>query len=338
MVIKNIKDVAKRAGVSIATVSRVLNNSGFVSEELQEKVINSMDYLNYKPNIIARSLRSKKTNTIGLLVPNNSDPIFAEISKEIENIFFKFNYNLILCNTSYNEEKEKKYLDSIVSKKVDGIAIIPVNKNSSYINKIAKEGIPIVCIERIMINPVFDIICTDDFDGAYKAAEYLIKLGHKKIGYIDRPIELPHSLERISGIKRALEKNMIIFNKNWIVKGDFTYQGGYDAMEKIFKIEPSITAVMAFGDIPAIGAIRCINDRGYFVPEDFSVIGFDDIVQCNYNNPRLTTVHVPKKKIARITYELILNRISTKEKVERKEIFIKPRLVVRESTMRNKRS
>jgi len=332
----NIKDVAKKAGVSIATVSRVINESGFVSEELKTKVVNAMETLDFKPNIIARSLRSNKTNIIGLLIPNNSDPMFAELSNEIEQILFELNYNLILCNTLYDENIEKKYLDSIISRRIDGIIIVPVNKESTHINKIVKSGVPVVVLERIMVDPIFDIVCTDDFDGAYKAADYLIKMGHRKIGYIDRPVTLPHSIERISGIRRAFEKNMLVFREDLIVKGGFSYLDGSEAMKKILQIDPEISAVMTFGDIPAIGAIRYINDRGLFVPEDISVIGFDDITQCSYSIPRLTTVHVEKIKIARAACEIITKRINSVEFFERQEIFIKPRLVIRESVIRKK--
>jgi len=332
----NIKDVAKRADASVASVSRVINKVGYVSEELKNKILEAMKELNYQPNTIARSLRSNKTNTIGLIIPNSSDPIFAEISKIIQELLFKENFNLVLCNSEYTEALEEKCLDVLISSRVDGIIIIPIGQNSSKINKITDNGTPVIVLERLLDGTNCPAVITDNYQGGYDLAEYLIKLGHRKIGYLDRPVALPHNIERLAGIRRAFEKNRIKFKDDFIIKSGFDFKSGYIAMEKLLNLDPTITAVAAFGDIPAIGAIRHIFDRGLFVPENISVVGFDDISYSNYNYPRLTTVHTPKRKIATTACTLLFDEINnSKGIIEKEEISIRPRIIVRESTQKN---
>jgi len=327
-----IRDIAKRAGVSVATVSHVINNTRFVSEELREKVRKVMEELDYHPNLVAGSLRRKKTNTIGLIVPDNSNPVFAELSRAIEDIGFSSGYSVILCNSAYNLDKEIKYVRVLRSKRVDGLIIIPTTVQATYINQLVDSGLPVIILDRTVPDAKTDSVLLDNYQGTYDATVHLIKLGHSLIAYIDRPFDLPHSLDRLRGYRKALEENGIQLKDELIVRGGFDYEGGAEAMQKLLKRKPTPTAVIAFNDISAIGAIRAIEDCELKVPQDISIVGFDDIPQSSFTTPRLTTVHFPKYRMAEVAFELLQKKLEGTSSDRRAEIVLPLRLVVREST------
>lgn len=316
----------------MATVSHVINKTRFVSNELQEKVKKVMEELDYHPNLMAGSLRKKRTNTIGLVVPDNSNPVFAELSRAIEDIGFSSGYSVILCNTAYNLDKEIKYIKVLRSKRVDGLIIIPTTIEAIYINQLVDSGLPVVIVDRTVPDAKTDSVLLDNYQGIYDATKYLISLGHRVIAYIDRPFDLPHSLDRIRGYRKALEENGIKPKEELVIRGGFNYEGGAKAMEKILKMNPTPTALIAFNDISAIGAIRAIKDRGLKVPNDISVIGFDDIPQSSFTVPRLTTVHFPKYRMAEAAFDLLQKKLEGTSTDQRAEIVLPLRLVVREST------
>lgn len=330
--IVTIRDIAKRAGVSVATVSHVINNTRFVSEELRQKVQKVMEELDYHPNLVAGSLRKKKTSTIGLIVPDNSNPVFADLSRAIEDIGFSLGYSVILCNSAYNLDKEIKYIRVLRSKRVDGLIIIPTTIEAIYINQLVDAGLPVVIVDRTISDAKTDSVLLDNYHGVYDATKYLINLGHKIIAYIDRPFDLPHSLDRLRGHRKALEENGIKFREELVVRGGFNYEGGAEAMQKLLMRKSIPTAVIAFNDISAIGAIRAIKDNGLEVPRDISVIGFDDIPQSSFVVPRLTTVHFPKYKMAEAAFDLLKKKLEGTSTDQRAEIVLPLRLVVREST------
>jgi len=336
--IVNIRDIAKKAGVSVATVSHVINKTRFVSEELQDKVKKIMEELDYHPNLMAGSLRSKKTNTIGLIVPDNSNPLFAELSRMVEDKGFSSDYSVMLCNSAYDFDKELKYIRALRSKRVDGLIIVPTTIQANHINRLVENMLPVVVMDRSVPDIKTDTVLLDNFQGTYDATIHLIKLDHRCIGYIDRPFSLPHSLDRIRGYRKALEEQGIKSQEDLVVRGGFSYEGGAKAMQILLKRKPTPTAVIAFNDISAMGAIRAIKDQGLRVPEDISVIGFDDIPQCSFTIPRLTTVHFPKYKMAEAACKLLLEKIEGSASEQRTEVVLPLRLVVRESTAKVKGS
>lgn len=336
--IVTIRDIAKKAGVSVATVSHVINKTRFVSEELQDKVKKIMEELDYHPNLMAGSLRRKKTNTIGLIIPDNSNPLFAELSRAIEDIGFSSGYSVMLCNSAYDFKKELEYIRALRSKRVDGLIIIPTTIQSDHINRLIENKLSVVIMDRDVPDVKADTVLLDNFKGTYDATIHLIKLGHRCIGYIDRPFDLPHSLDRARGCRKALEEHEIKLQENLIVRGGFSYEGGAKAMKVLLEQKPIPTAVLAFNDISAIGAMRAIRDQGLKVPEDISVIGFDDISQCFFTIPRLTTVHFPKYKMAEAASRLLLEKMEGSVSEKRTEVVLPLRLVVRESTAKVKGS
>ena len=327
-----IKDVSREAGVSVATVSNVINNTRFVSDELKLRVLKAVKRLDYSPDLIAGSLRKRKTNTIGLIIPENNNPFFAELAMEVENIGFLSGYSVIICYTAYNSQKELDYLNVLRSKKVDGLIIVPSKNDPLHINQLASKFIPIVVINRFLKNIKTDMVLLDGYKGMFDMTKYLIGLGHRRIAYIDRPHELPHSIDRLKGYKDALEECRINFDENLFVRTTFGIKGGISAVKELLMKNPLPTAVMAFNDLLAIGSIREFNKRKIKIPEDISLTGFDDIFFSGFTYPSLTTVHFPRKKMAQTAFSLLQERINSKTNSNIKKIILEPRLVIREST------
>ena len=294
-----IKDVAKKAGVSVATVSHVLNKTRFVSDELILKVKKAINELNYSPDYIAGSLRKKKTNTIGLIIPENNNPFFAELAMEIENIGFLSGYSVIICYTAYDFQKELDYLNVLRSKKVDGLIIVPSNDDVLHINQLVSNNLPIIVINRFLENIETDMVLLDSHKGMYSLTKHLLEIGHARIAYIDRPEEMLHSKKRLEGHKDALEEHSINFNTDLLIKTKYGIEGGVLAIKELLKKTPFPTAIMAFNDIMAIGSMWELNRRKITVPEDISITGFDDILQSAYTIPPLTTVHSSRKIVTK---------------------------------------
>jgi LacI family transcriptional regulator len=330
-----IKDVAKKAGVSIATVSHVLNKTRFVSEELTTRVTEAINELGYYPNLLVGSLRNKKTYTIGLVLPSISNETFGLLAETIQKMLFKFGYNLIICNTSYDLDIEREALSTLLMKKADAIIVIPTSREGEKLKEIRNMGIPIVMVDRVIPDLAVDIVRVDNFRGVYDAIEYLIGLGHRSIGYIDRMVDHSHSLEQKMGYKKALEDHGLSFNSiNVIRAGGYDYNSGIEAAKALIQKNKQLTALFAYYDITALGAMRGILDLGYRVPEEFSVVGCDGMPFTNASSPRLTTISFPVHRIAKITCDLLMKRLGREEGREEKvsEIVIMPKLIVRDST------
>jgi LacI family transcriptional regulator len=309
----------------------VINRSRYVSDKLINSVEQAIKDLDYQPNLLAGSLRKKKTGTIGLIIPDSSNMLFADISKNFEDTFFTKNYNIIVCNSSYNIEREIKHLKNLRSKMVDGILMIPASREGGHIEKIRAAGIPIVLLDRKISGLEVDYVLADNYQGGYDAGKYLIGLGHRNIGYIDRLHPHHHSLERRRGFENALAEAGITLDDN-IVKGGFSYNDGAKAVKKLIKKNRKITALFSFNDINALGAIRGLIDMGLRVPKDMSVIGNDDINLSSIFIPGLTTIHYPVKEIVKEASSILLTRVNQPIFKRSKEILVPTELMIREST------
>ena len=317
----------------MATVSHVINETRYVSDELIDRVKKAMIEMDYHLNLVAGSLRKHKTNSIGIIIPNNANPLFSMIGKIVENKGFENNYSVLLCNSEEDIEKEIKYINTLWAKRVDGLIIIPSTSESSHIDNLIKNNRPVIIMDRKVPNSMADSILINNFQAVFDSTEYLINLDHRCIAYIDRGIKLPHSRDRLLGYMKALEKYGIKSGNGLIVNGGSTCQDGEIAMKKILSFSPIPTAVIAYNDLMAIGALRAIKDFGLSVPENISLVGFDDIVMASYAIPRLTTVHFPVKKIANYAFDLLMERINNKMmNFEKKEIILNLKLVIRESS------
>lgn len=335
----NIRDVAELAGVSITTVSHVINETRYVSEELTKRVYDAMEEINYHPNTLARSLRSGRTKTIGLLIPDISNLFFAEISRKIEDRGFKFGYSVVLCNTDDDSEKEQSYIKVLLEKQVDGIVFISSGNRETNLSKPLDLDIPIVVADREVASTRTDVVLLDNFQGGYDATQHLISCHHQRIGCISGPSLLTPSAQRVDGYKQALRESGIDIEEDLVQMGDFRFSGGEEAMRKILSVTDQPTAIFVCNDMMALGAIRAINDTGKRVPDDYSLIGFDNIPLSKTVYPALTTMAQPIQQMAELIIDLLLEKINLKQIRKRdaerspqyQRIILKAELIKRDS-------
>ncbi|SKA97266.1 transcriptional regulator, LacI family [Caloramator quimbayensis] len=305
-----IKDVAKKAGVGLGTVSRVLNNHPSVSEETKKKVLDAIKELEYNPNAIARSLKIKTTNSIGVMIPDISSGFYPEIVRGIEDVANKYKYNIMLLNTDLKREKEKQALIMLKEKKADGILFISNTIDYKLKKEFQSINIPIVLIATKDDNDEFYSVTIDNENAAFQAANYLIELGHKNIAMLAGKKEDPNAgVPRINGYKKALIENNINVDEGNIFYGDYKFKSGYENMLKILKLKKKPTAIFAASDTMAVGAASCAMQMGYRIPDDFSIIGFDGIELSEYFYPPLTTIKQPRYEMGAKGMEKLLKII-----------------------------
>lgn len=333
-----IKDVAKRAGVSIATVSRVLNNSTPVSALIKEKVIKAIEEFGFIPNPVARSLVMKKSRLIGILTADISNMFYSVLVGAIEQECFKEKYATLLCSTNGETEKELYYLNLLKDQYVDGIIIFTSMPREEHLQFFEKNPIPVV----FKSNPGLDksrlsSINIDDFQAFYDATQYLIDLGHKKIGMLSGLlIKVDSGTQRYAGFRKALEDNGLEFHEKWFFEGTHVISSGYMRGRQLFSLEEIPTAVCCASDTIAIGAIRAAVEMGLRVPHDISIMGFDDIPIAEAYLPGLTTVRQPIIQIGTQAAQMLIHQIQGNGD-QSKEIRILPHeIMVRESCMKLK--
>ena len=327
-----INDVARLAGVSTTTVSHIINGTRYVSDDLKERVEKAIAELGYRPNSMARGLRRGESKTIGLIVPDNSNPFFAEILRSIENIGYSSGYSVILCNSDSDIQKEIAYTDLLFAKQVDGIVFITTTNSCEHLQQLTDGGIPIVVIDRDIPLKGTDVLLVDNFQGGYDATRYLIELGHRNIACITGPSRFTPSADRVNGYKKALTETGIEVNDDWIVAGDFQFLGGENGVEQLLSLSNRPTAIFACNDLMALGAMRSLRKAHLSVPKDISLIGFDDISLTSVVSPALTTVAQPIQKISELAFELLINRIQKKsDAFEEKRVVLPTQLIIRES-------
>ncbi len=327
-----IKDVAKNAGVSYATVSRALNNHPEINEETRKKIFKIAAEMGYQPNAIAQGLVKKETKTIGLLIPDITNPFFPEVARGVEDAANMEGYSVFLCNTNWSEEQEEKYLEVLMKKQVDGIIIGPSSERLSHIKKVFHSGIkPTVFISRISYFNSTSILI-DNINGARVAVEHLIDKGHRKIAFIGGLKDAFSNQDRLLGYKNALEINGIPINKDYILNGDFKRESGHYTTKKMLQLVPRPTAVFAANDLLALGAIQAIKEEGLTIPGDIAVVGFDDIGFAALPEIDLTTIAQPKYDMGKLAFLTLLDQMKGGDSVINKKILLNPELIVRGSS------
>jgi LacI family transcriptional regulator len=326
-----IREVAEIAGVSYATVSHVINNTRVVSPETRQRVMDAMAELNYRPNALARSLRQGKTNTLGLVLPDSANPFFAEISRSIEDEAFNKGYSVFLCNTELDTRRELFYVDVLSKKQVDGIIFVAAGDQADSLDFLAREGMPVVMIDRNIPNVEVDAVLTDHQLGGFLATRHLLQLGHKLIACIAGPSSITPSAERITGYRNALEQVDIPYDEKLVIRGDYHSQSGMDITHSILQMDPRPTAIFALNDLMALGALRAAAEAGCSIPGDLAVVGYDDLELSQFTNPPLTTIAQPKKEIGLQAVSLLVERISQNNRPPRR-LVLPPELIVRRST------
>lgn len=305
-----IRDVAEAAQVSISTVSHVINETRYVRPETRDRVLQAMDQLNYRRNRLASSLRNRKTQTIGVLLPNSANPYFAEVLLGIESKCYLNEYNIIMGNAIDNPDRELRYLNVLLSRQVEGILLISAGDLEKSIDLLNKYEMPVVMVDRATERPTTDQIYTDNPGGGRLATEYLISLGHHRIACITGPSVVTPSAERIQGYRDALAAANIPIVDDYIIGGDFQHEGGFAAAQALMALPTPPTAIFACNDLMAVGAIAAVQSSGRRVPDDVSVVGYDDISLASYTNPRLTTIHQPAQEVGQLAVERLLQRIN----------------------------
>ncbi|TDO92100.1 LacI family transcriptional regulator [Halanaerobium saccharolyticum] len=329
-----MKDVAKLAGVSLSTVSRVLNDSSLVREETARKVQKAVDKLDYQINDSARILRTNTSNLIGVIGAGMERPFLANLLKGIEAEARERGYALIYGDSDGEFEKEQNYLNIMKQKKIDGIILITTNYYNDLLSIVKNYQIPVVFASGYINDPQISCVTVDNVAAAYDMVEFLCKAGHKDLAFIKGPdLDLLASQERLRGVKLALRLSEIRYEPRRFIEGDFTFESGYSAAKKIMSKFPDVTAIFAFNDEMAVGAISYLREQNIKVPEDISVVGFDGIELGEYIDPALTTIKQSGYQLGLKSIE-ILNNIINQEKIEDNKVFIPHELVVRESTNR----
>ena len=309
-----IKDIAARAGVSISTVSRVVNRTVRVDPATEERVHEAIETLGYRPNLLARSFRRRITLTIGLLVPDNSNPFFAEMARVIEDAGYKEGYSVILCNSDLSEVKQSDYVDVLLAKRVDGViltstGLISSQSGTSIVDRIHDANVPCVVLDRDLAGYPVDQVLVDNEEGGRLAGEHLIQLGHRHIACVVGPSDLTPSAGRIAGFRRALGAAGLRLSDEWVIRGNGRYDGGVAAVRELLRRDLVFTAIFAFNDEMAIGVIGELQRAGRRVPEDVSVIGFDNIPYASAIYPAVTTVAQPIAEMGTLGVRLLLERI-----------------------------
>lgn len=329
-----IYDVAREAGVSMATVSRVVNGNPNVKPTTRKKVLEAIERLGYRPNAVARGLASKKTTTVGVIIPDISSIFFAELARGIEDIATMYKYNIILCNSDQNKEKEIHLINTLLEKQVDGIVFMGSEITSEHAEQFNRSPVPIVLAATLDMEKKFPSVNIDYKQAVHDAVTYLIEKGHKKIGMLSGTLSDPiNGFQKFIGYKEAIQEAGLEFDESLINIGDYSYDSGMEAMGEFLELEDRPTAIFAATDEMALGIIHGAQDRGFRVPEDFEVIGFDDTRLATMVRPTLTSVVQPMYDIGAVSMRL-LTKYMNKEEVDHHIIVLPHRIEIRQSTSR----
>ena len=329
-----IKDVARHARVSVATVSHVVNETRFVSEATRLRVQQAIQALDYVPSALARSLKSNRTHTVGMMIPNNSNPYFAEIIRGIEDTCYVAGFNVILCNSDDDPLKQATYVRLLSEKQVDGLIVLSSGSDVELLDTLRTARMPRVLVDREIDDLAADLVEVNHEAGGFLATQHLLQLGHRRIACIAGPLALSSARQRVQGYRRALQEAGAAADDDLLRCADFTSAGGHAAMSALLEAgaergRPS--AVFACNDLMAIGAICAAAAKGLRIPQDLSVIGFDDIALAAYSNPPLSSIVQPKHQTGELAARLLLERIAQPDRAPQRAI-LQPTLVVRQST------
>jgi LacI family transcriptional regulator len=324
-------DVAARASVPPSTVSYVINNGPRpVSAAARERVLKAIGELGYQPSDVARSLRSQRSMTLGLIIPNTANPFYADVARAVEEVGFENGYTVFLCHSSHLPERERRYAEMLRAKHVDGAIFHPTTADLEPLALLSQSGIQVVVLERSVAG--YHCFVADERHGGYLATRHLLDLGHRRIGCIVRTGDQTSSAARVEGYRAALAEAGLPLDNRLITESDFGYAAGADAARQLLELPESPTALVTHNDISAIGAIKAALDMGLRVPADFSVVGYDDIAQAAYAVPALTTIAYPKHRMGRAAAKLLLSLLAAEETLPPATIVLPVQLVVRGST------
>ena len=326
-----IKDVAREAGVSAQTVSRAINDKGEISPQTQERILRIADRLGYRPNSVARSLATRRTQNIGLVVPDVANPFFAGIARGIEDAAHQSDYNVFLCNTDENVERETSAIHSLEAQRVDGIILCSSRLSGRQLQNLAARYQPLVLVNRRIDHPQAGTVLVDDANGALDAVRYLLQLGHRHVGLLAGPPASHSGRAREKGYLEAMNTAVDEVPAHWRAHCAPQVEGGRTATLELLRGAPELTALLAYNDLVAVGAMRACIDLERRVPQDCAIVGCDDVPLAALVSPALTTVHIPTYNLGQRSMALLFDMMS-KEANHTQPISISPHLVIRDSS------
>lgn len=327
-----ISQVAREAGVSTQTVSRVINNRPDVSPETRRRVQEVITRLGYQPNAIARSLVSRRTRTLGLITADFSDYFFTQVIAGAEAEGRQLGYFFMLGSTERNMQDEPEYIRLLTERQVEGILFArpSTEPDDRHLVSLLRASVPVVTTAYHVPGEPLTVVDVDNVDGGRQATQCLIDAGHTRIGMITGTPHWKSVKDRSQGFRAALRAAGIPFHDSWVEAGDWSYESGYDAMQRLIARVPDLTAVFSQNDRMAIGAIRALRETGREVPEDVAIVGYDDIPVASYSHPPLTTMRQPMREVGAMATRLLIELIDNPD-MERREYLMKTELVRRDS-------
>ena len=331
-----IKDIAKQAGVSSATVSYVLNNTQYITPETKKRVLKAVQELHYVPNATARSLRAKRSKTIGLIISDIRNPFYPDLAKGCEDIAYANDYDVLIFNTNEDKERMQKAILKLKQERVDGIIIAcAVDSDKAIIEDLVKNNYPVVLAHRKIEGLQVNYIVADQFNAVVEASHYLLSLGHKKIAFVMGIDGSSVNSERLKGYQMVMQENHLDINPGWIIQGNGTYQNSYDIMLDLWKNMPKAeqpTAVLARNDISALGIMDAALDMGMKLPDDLAIIGFDDLFLSESRGIQLTTVRIPRYELGQISTRILIDIIEKGKYLNNPQESILPtKLIIRKT-------
>lgn len=326
-----MRDVAEQAGVSVQTVSYIVNGTGNISDETRHRVLRSIEELNYRRNPIARSMRTQQTRMIALIILDISNPVLSTIASTIEATAYAQDYHVLLYNTAHSAAREQAYLREIGSRRADGVIIVnTINRDNMVL--LAADGVPTVLIDSSTLPSPVPVVSVDNSAGAYGATQHLIALGHRRIAHIAGSYDLGVARERQLAYSQAVSDSGLPYQRVvYAPSVQWGCESGYIAMRELLADEERPTAIFAASDALAIGAYRALAEAGLRVPDDMSVVGFDNIEVSAFTSPPLTTVHQPLSEIGQQAFTLLLSMLDGRQSAPA-NVLLPAGLVQREST------
>jgi LacI family transcriptional regulator len=327
-----LHEVARRAGVSAMTVSRVVNGRGRVDSETRQRVEEAIQALDYVPNRIARGLISQKTQTIGIIVPDIVNPFFAPVVRGAESAARKAGYRVLLCNSEGDLRLEREYIEDLVAHRVEGLLLAPASDRSrSSILSLLRGGFPLVLIDRALPDADCDLIVSDNAQGARRLIEHLIAIGHREIAHVSDAEDTSTGRERLRGYREALEAAGIPFQLELVIRTTVDRIGGYRAAQEILARDPLPTAIFAVNNMTAVGTMEALRERSLSVPKDMGLVCFDDVEHLAVLSPILTVIDQPAETFGSLGVQLLLERMTGKANSRPRRIILQTDLIVRQS-------
>jgi LacI family transcriptional regulator len=332
--VSTISDVARRAGVSTMTVSRVINNSGYASLEVRERVLAAVGELGYVPNALARSLHIKRTHTLALVLTDIGNPFFTTLARGVEDAASGQGFSVMFCNTDESEEEETAHVRLLLQKQVDGLLLVPAKSASQSVELARQRGVPVVVLDRRLAGAPVDAVRCDSEAGAHAIVRHLIELGHREIAILSAAPDVSVAADRIAGACRAMNEAGLSLDDSRVMYGRPETASGKQMARAALRLSPQPTALFATNNFITIGAFAALRDAGLRVPEDISLAGFDDLPEPLILDPFLTVVAQPAYEMGRRGAELLLERLIQGAPDQAREIVLPTELVIRRSTAR----